>query len=117
MVTSFVSPSPPTGNSRRIELAGIDLWLDARIDNLFVYPSSLNLDRFKEALSHTFSRWPLVVGHLLLMDNNRYFIEMTDHAIPIFIDNNHDLSQWPFDSAVVVENGYSLMQSYFSLNK
>ncbi|CAM4829775.1 unnamed protein product [Rotaria magnacalcarata] len=114
MVTSFVSPSPPTGNGRHIELAGIDLWLDARIDNIFVYPCSLNLDRFKEALSHTLSRWPLVAGHLLLLDNDRYFIEMVDHAIPISIVNNHSLSQWPFDSTVVVENGYSSMKSYFN---
>ncbi|CAF4504575.1 unnamed protein product [Rotaria sp. Silwood2] len=113
-ITSLVLPSPPTGNARRIELAGIDLWLDARIDSIFVYPSTLNLDRFKEALSRTLSRWPLVAGHLLLLDDNRYFIEMADHAIPVFIVDNHDLPQWPFDSTVVVEKGSSLLQPYFS---
>lgn len=112
--TLLVLPAPPTGNARRIELAGIDLWLDARIDNIFVYPSELNIDRFKNALGQTLSRWPLVAGHLLLIDENRYLIEMADHAIPIFIVDNHDLMEWPFGSNVVVEKGYSLLQPYFS---
>ncbi|CAF0734545.1 unnamed protein product, partial [Adineta steineri] len=28
----LVSPSPPTGNNRRIELAGFDLWTGLHID-------------------------------------------------------------------------------------
>lgn len=112
--TLLVLPSPPTGKGQRIELAGLDLWLDARIDNIFVYPSSLNIDQFKKALGNTLSRWPLVAGHLLLVDKDRYFIEMVDHAIPIFIENNKDLAEWPFDPTVVVEKGYSLLQPYFN---
>ncbi|CAF4108116.1 unnamed protein product, partial [Adineta steineri] len=67
MTSSFlVSPSTPTGNNRRIELAGMDLWLMARIDNVFVYPSEIKIDQLKEALSQTLSLWPLVAGRTIL---------------------------------------------------
>ncbi|CAF4252713.1 unnamed protein product, partial [Rotaria sp. Silwood2] len=84
MTSSFlISPSPPTGNNRRIELAGIDLWILARIDNVFVYPSEINIDKFKEALSRTLSLWPFVAGRILLENSQHYIIEMCDNPIPI----------------------------------
>ena len=48
--TFLIYPSSPTGNNRRIELAGLDLWRMARIDNVFVYPSEINIDRFKDSI-------------------------------------------------------------------
>ncbi len=49
--TILVSPSPATEKNRRIELAGMDPWIVARIDNEFVYPSEIKVDPLKEALS------------------------------------------------------------------
>jgi hypothetical protein len=49
----LVFPSTPTGNNRRIELAGFGLWKISYTDNvLFVYLSTINTDQFKEALCH-----------------------------------------------------------------
>ncbi|CAF2718278.1 unnamed protein product [Rotaria sp. Silwood2] len=104
MTSSFlISPSPPTGNNRRIELAGIDLWILARIDNVFVYPSEINIDKFKEALSRTLSLWPFVAGRILLENSQHYIIEMCDNPIPITFVVNNDLKEWPLDSNVLVD--------------
>jgi hypothetical protein len=99
----LVPPSPPTGKSHRIELAGIDLWVIARIDNLFVYPSELNVDRLRDALGRTLSLWPLVAGRFLLLEDNHYVIEMSDNAIPIIYAENTELPKWPVNSNVVVK--------------
>ncbi|CAF4216247.1 unnamed protein product, partial [Rotaria magnacalcarata] len=70
MACYLVSPSAATGRNRHIELAGIDLWVIARTDKIFVYPSELNIEQFKDALSRTLSLWPLITGRLLLLDDN-----------------------------------------------
>jgi hypothetical protein len=101
--TFLVYPSPPTGNNRHIELAGLDLWRMARIDNVFVYPSEINIDRFKDALSRTLSLWPVIAGRSCLNDNKYYFIEMSDNATPVTLINNDDLVKWPFDSNVILD--------------
>ncbi|CAF1428786.1 unnamed protein product [Didymodactylos carnosus] len=104
MTSSFlVFPSKPTGNNRRIELAGFDLWTNGRIDNVFVYPSEINIDQFKEALSRTSSLWPLVAGRVRLEDDERYMIEMSDNPITVTLVINNDLNKWPLDSNVIVE--------------
>ncbi|CAF1019675.1 unnamed protein product [Adineta steineri] len=104
MTSSFlVSPSTSTGNNRRIELAGMDLWLMARIDNVFVYPSEIKIDQLKEALSQTLSLWPLVAGRTILENDQHYIIEMCDNPIPITLIINNDLKESPFDSNVLVE--------------
>ncbi|CAF1446706.1 unnamed protein product [Rotaria sp. Silwood1] len=101
--TFLVYPSEPTGKNRRIELAGLDLWRMARIDNVFVYPSEIKIDCFNEALSRTLSLWPLIAGRSYLDDNKDYFIEMCDNPIPVTLTKNYDLVQWPFDSNVIID--------------
>lgn len=98
----LVSPSPPTGLQRRIELSGLDLWLLLRIDNVFVYPGEINLDRLTDALSRTLSIWSLVAGQGF-QENDRYFIIMSDHSIPVTFVRNEEISSWSLDSTVVVE--------------
>ncbi|CAF2886278.1 unnamed protein product [Rotaria sp. Silwood2] len=113
MTSSFlISPSPPTGNNRRIELAGIDLWILARIDNVFVYPSEINIDKFKEALSRTLSLWPFVAGRILLENSQHYIIEMCDNPIPITFVVNNNLKEWPLDSSVIAEVNDKLLQTF-----
>jgi hypothetical protein len=99
----LVSSSTSTGNNVRIELAGMDLWITARIDNVFVYPCEIKLDQLKEALSRTLSLWPLVAGRTVLENDQHYFIEMCNNPIPIRFVINNDLKEWPLDSNVVVE--------------
>ncbi|CAF0837710.1 unnamed protein product [Rotaria sordida] len=96
-----IFPSSFTGHNRRIELAGTDLWITPRIDNVFVYPGDLNINRFKDALGHILALWPLVCGRLLLHDGEHYVIEMSDKAVPITIVDNTELKQWPLNSNVV----------------
>ncbi|CAF1408597.1 unnamed protein product [Adineta steineri] len=86
---------------RRLELAGLDLWRMARIDNVFVYPSEINIDRFKEALSRALSLWPFITGRSRLDTNEQYFIEMSDNPIPVVLFNDYDSVKWPFDSNVI----------------
>jgi hypothetical protein len=100
---SLVFPSNPSGNNRRIELAGFDLWKTACIDNVFVYPSEINIDQFKQALGRTLSLWPLVVGRVRVEDDEHYMIEMSDNGIPVTFVHNSELSKWPLDSKVIVE--------------
>jgi NRPS condensation-like uncharacterized protein len=108
-----VYPSIPTGNNRRIELAGLDLWRMARIDNIFVYPSEINIDRFNDALSRTLSLWPLIAGRSHLESNEHYIIEMSDKSIPVTLMNNHDLVKWPFDSHVIIDFSINSLSIYF----
>ncbi|CAF2798609.1 unnamed protein product [Rotaria sp. Silwood2] len=95
MTIWLVSPSPPMGNNRRIELAGIDLWLGLSTNQVFVYPSEFNIDQFKYALSRALSLWPLVAGHFLLLEGDRYLIEMSDNPIPVTCAENTELAAWP----------------------
>lgn len=101
--TFLVSPSKATGNNRRIELAGMDLWTTARIDNVYVYPDEIKIDQLKQALSETLSLWPLVSGRMILENDEHYIIEMCDNSIPITFVVNNDLKEWPLDSNVIVE--------------
>ncbi|UJR16634.1 hypothetical protein I4U23_003534 [Adineta vaga] len=110
--TFMISSSTPTGNNRRIELAGMDLWLSARIDNVYVYPDEIKIDQLKEALGQTLSLWPLVTGRILLENDQHYFIEMCDNSIPITVSDNHDLIEWPFDANVIVEADNQLFQTF-----
>ncbi|CAF3975897.1 unnamed protein product [Rotaria sordida] len=103
MTSWLVYPSSPSGNSRCIELAGTDLWICARIDLAFVYPSALDVDRFKEALSRTLSLWPLVCGRFLVVENGQYFIEMSDNPIPMNYTENNELTKWPNDLNIVLQ--------------
>ncbi|CAF3924988.1 unnamed protein product [Rotaria sp. Silwood1] len=103
MTSWLVSPSLPTGNSRRIELPGTDLWIIARTDKVFVYPSELNIEQFKDSLSRTLSIWPIVAGHFLLLDDGHYLIEMSDNPIPVSYTENTDLSAWPVNLNIVSE--------------
>jgi hypothetical protein len=99
----LVYPSSPTGNNRRIELAGMDLLIIARIDNVFVYPSDIDIERLKDALGRALSLWPLVAGRFLFLDDNHYVIEMSDNAIPVTLVENTDLPKWSINSNIVVE--------------
>lgn len=99
----LVRPSSPTGNNRHIELAGMDLLIIARIDNVFVYPSDIDVERLKDALDRALSLWPLVAGRFLLLDNDHYVIEMSDNAIPVTLIENTDLSKWSINLNIVVE--------------
>ncbi|CAF4254142.1 unnamed protein product [Adineta steineri] len=110
--TFLVYPSPPTGNNRRLELAGLDLWRMARIDNVFVYPSEINIDRFKEALSRTLSLWPFIIGRSRLDTDEHYFIEMFDNPIPVVLFNDYESVKWPFDSNVIQDFYTNSLSTY-----
>jgi hypothetical protein len=113
MASSFlVSASTPTGNNCRIELAGMDLWLSARIDNVFVYPAEIKLDQLKEALSQTLSIWPIVTGRILCENDENYFIEMCDNSIPITFVINNQLKECPFDSNIILEVNNQLFLTF-----
>ncbi|CAF0987770.1 unnamed protein product [Adineta ricciae] len=113
MMSSFmVSPSTPTGYNRRIELAGMDLWLPNRIDNVYVYPGEINIDQLRQALSQTLSLWPFVAGRILLENDENYIIEMCDNAIPITVVVNHDLKEWPFNENVIIEADDQLFPTF-----
>ncbi|CAF1321616.1 unnamed protein product [Adineta steineri] len=113
MTSTFpVYPSPPTGNNRRLELAGPDLWRMARIDNVFVYPSEINIDRFKEVLSRTLSLWPFIAGRSRLDANEQYFIEMSDNPIPVVLFNDYESIKWPFDSNVIQDFYTNSLSAY-----
>ncbi|CAF0975099.1 unnamed protein product [Didymodactylos carnosus] len=113
MTSSFlVSPSTPTGNNRRIELAGMDLMILARIDNVFVYPSEIKIDQLKEALSRTLSLWPFVAGRIVLENDQHYIIEMCDNPISVTLVVNNDLKEWPLDSNVIVELDNKLFPTF-----
>ncbi|CAF2060024.1 unnamed protein product [Rotaria magnacalcarata] len=103
MTSWLVHPSSPSGNGRRIELAGLDLWILARIDSVFVYPFELDIDRFNDALSRTLSLWPLVCGRFLLCKNGQYVIEMSDNAIPVNYTENNEMKKWPNELNVVLQ--------------
>lgn len=110
--TLLVSPSTPTGNHRRIELAGMDLWTSARIDNVYVYPSEIKIDQLKEALSRTLSVWPLVAGRTVLEDNQHYIIEMCDNPIPVVLAVDNDLKEWSLGASVIVEVNNKLFSTF-----
>jgi hypothetical protein len=112
MTNWLVPPSSPTGNSRRIELSGIDLWIFSRINNVFVYPSDLDVDRLNDTLGRALSLWPLVAGRFLIFDGNHYIIEMSDNAIPVSMVENTDLAKWPLDSNVMVESTHKPLQPF-----
>lgn len=103
MTTSLVHPLSLAGQNRRIELTGLDLSIVPRIDNIFVYPAELDVDRFKDALSRTLSIWPLVVGRFISMEDGHYFIEMSDNGIPFTYTENNELEKWPHDNNVVID--------------
>ncbi|CAF5105957.1 unnamed protein product, partial [Rotaria sp. Silwood1] len=107
-----IFPSSFTGGNRRIELTGTDLWITPRIDNVFVYPGDLDLNRLKDALSHILALWPLVCGRLLLHDEEHYIIEMSDKAVPVTILDNTELIQWPLNSNVVRDNVEGQLQPF-----
>lgn len=104
MHSSLVYPSSKNGENNRIELAGIDLWIIPRIDNIFVYPSKLDIDRIKEALSQTLCLFPLVAGRFLVINQNDYVIEMSDNGIPFSFVENEQLDQWPLSSNVLLDS-------------
>ncbi|CAF1452290.1 unnamed protein product [Rotaria magnacalcarata] len=108
----LIYPSSPAGNNRRLEIAGLDLWKMARIDNVFVYPSEINIDCFNEALSRTLSLWSVVAGRFRLDDGEHYIIEMSDNPIPVTLVKNNDLVRWPFDSNVVIDFCKSSLSAY-----
>jgi hypothetical protein len=112
MKSWLIFPSSPAGNNHRIELAGIDLWIIPRIDNVFVYPSDLDIDRLKEALSRTLSLWPLIAGRFLLVNDEHYVIEMSDNGIPFSIIDNTELARWPLDWNVVLDAEEGRLQRF-----
>ena len=99
----LILPSCPTGDRRRIELAGLDLSIIPRIDNIFVYPAALGIDRFKDALSRTISLCPLVAGRFLAFNGSDYAIEMSDNGIPLTYTEDTELAKWPLNDNVVVD--------------
>ncbi|CAF4377471.1 unnamed protein product, partial [Rotaria sordida] len=88
MTSWLILPSLPTGNNCHIELAGTDLWITGCINNVFVYPSALDVDKFNKALSDTLSLWPFIAGRFLVLDGEHYIIEMSDKAIPVSLIEN-----------------------------
>jgi hypothetical protein len=100
-MTSYISASSPSGNGRRIILYGIDL-ISGNIENVFVYPT-LDVNRFRDALSHTLSHWPILTGHLIIDNNDQHLIECCDKSIPLTYTENDQLKCWP-DLPVVIDD-------------
>ncbi len=100
-MTSYIDASSPSGNGRRIILYGTDL-IFGNIENVFVYPT-LDVNRFRDALCQTLSYWPILIGHLLIDDNDQYIIECSDNSIPLTYIENNQLECWP-DLPVVVDD-------------
>ena len=71
------------------------------IDNVFVYPS-LDVDRLRDALRRTLSRWPILTGRVLV-DDDQYFIEFSDNSIPFTDVENNQLERWP-DLPVLIDD-------------
>jgi len=115
MQSWLVYPSLLTGKNRQIELAGSDLRFAPCINNVFVYSSSLNINRLKDALSSCLSSWPLVAGHCLLMNTEHYFIVMSDHGIPVTFIQNTQLNKWSLDSNVVRDSRHNELSTFFDL--
>ncbi|CAF1188047.1 unnamed protein product [Rotaria sordida] len=112
MTSWLILPSLPTGNNCHIELAGTDLWITGCINNVFVYPSALDVDKFNKALSDTLSLWPFIAGRFLVLDGEHYIIEMSDKAIPVSLIENTDLTKWPLDSNVVIDKDSNQLQPF-----
>ena len=102
MKTWLVPPSSPTGNNRRIELAGFDLW-SALIDRVFVYPAKLDIDRLKKSLGRALSIWPIMAGRFLVLGEDHYVIEMSDNPIPVSFVEDTVLTKWPLNSNVAAD--------------
>ncbi|CAF2372184.1 unnamed protein product [Rotaria sp. Silwood2] len=112
-MTSNIIPYPPTGNDHRIILAGTDLIFES-IDNIFVYPSLLDIDRLKKALSRTLSIWPILAGRVIVNDD-QYRIEFSDQSIPFTYTENDQLECWPnlpvvIDDATICEPFIDVVQ-------
>ncbi|CAF1471306.1 unnamed protein product [Rotaria sp. Silwood1] len=112
MTSWLVLPSPPTGNNRQVELAGTDLWITGRINNVFVYPSALDIDKFKEALSRTLSLWPFIAGRFFVLDDEHYITEMSDNGLPVSLIENTDLTRWSLDLNVVIDKNSNQLQPF-----
>ena len=112
MNSSLIYPSSRTGKNERIELAGIDLWIIPRIDNIFVYPSKLDIDRIKETMGHTLSLYPLVTGRFLLPNTNEYVIEMSDNGIPFSFVENDQLDRWSLHPNVLLDSANEELQTF-----
>lgn len=117
MTLQLVYSIEPTGSGRSIKLAGMDLWIMASIDNVFVYPCGFDFDRFEKALAQTLSLWPIVAGRLRLEDNDQYVIEMSDNGVPIWFVDNTELPNWPLNSNVVIDLGYNMLSPYIEVVK
>ena len=112
MNSSLVYPSSNSGENNRIELAGIDLWIIPRIDNIFVYPSKLDIVRVKKALSQTLSLFPLVAGRFLVINQNEYIIEMSDNGIPFSFLENEQLDQWSLHPNVLLDSANEELRNF-----
>lgn len=112
MTTTLVSPASPSGNHRRIEVAGVDLWIISQISHVFVYPSNLNVHCIKQALADALSKWPIVAGRFLLLNDDHYVIEMSDNHIPVTLVNNTHLPKWPYGSNVVLDTRQPILKPF-----
>ncbi|CAF2185874.1 unnamed protein product [Rotaria magnacalcarata] len=101
-----------TWSNRRVEIAGIDLWMIVRINYVFVYSSILDIDRIQAALSDVLSLRSLVAGRLVCHENDRYAIDMTGNTITITIIENSELLSCPFSCHVKIGAGYILFKSF-----
>ena len=75
----------------------------ACIDNVFVYPTEVDIERLKEALSQTLSLWSLGTGRFRPLADSRYFIEMVNNCIPVTYTKNTDLEKWSLNREIVVD--------------
>jgi predicted transcriptional regulator with HTH domain len=99
LVSSLIYADSPNGNNRRISLTGIDM-VPVAVDNVFIYPF-LDLNRLEKALRRTISDWPIVVGRLHIINNEDYFIELSDNGIPLTYIENDKIEEWPILPVVV----------------
>ena len=105
----LISPAPPTGQGRRIQLVTFDLQPSWPINRVFVYPS-LDVDRLKRALEQALSLWPIVCGHIELDDtsSSHYSLVFSDNAVPFTVVENTQINRWPTDLPVVVSDSSQL---------
>lgn len=112
MQLSWLVPACPSGKNRRIELPGLDLWLLARIDKIFIYPNEFNRVKFDQALTETLSHWPLVTGRFIKAETDRFFIEMSDRPIPVTYLESDDRFAWTDTSPIVTPLDQNRLEPY-----
>ncbi|KIM70505.1 hypothetical protein SCLCIDRAFT_152659 [Scleroderma citrinum Foug A] len=80
----LVSPTLPTVLNRQsaVDLPGYDLFIVHDVPNVHVLPATIDLEKFKNALSDTLQMYPHAAGQMRCQDG-RWSIELTNSCVPV----------------------------------